>query len=114
MTNAPVPVRPEVLLEHTVWLRRLAANLVRGEGDADDLVQETWLAAMRSPPLDDRPVRGWLTEVIRNAHRMRARGRARRWVRETEAGARAEDSAPSAETMLTRLSTQRLLTDLVA
>src|SRR5438105_7276274 len=103
MTNAPSPVRPEALLDHAVWLRRLATTLVRGSDDAEDLVQETWLAALRSPPSDDRPVRGWLTEVIRNAHRMRARSRARRWARETEAGARADQSAPSPEVLLGRL-----------
>jgi RNA polymerase sigma factor (sigma-70 family) len=108
------PVRPEALLEHAAWLRGLAASLVRGDADADDLVQETWLAALRRPPLDDRPVRGWLTEVVRNAGRMRGRAAGRRAVREAAAGAGAETSAPSADELLGRLEAQRMLARLVA
>jgi hypothetical protein len=34
--RAPAPVRPEEMLEHAAWLRRLAGSLVRG--DAEHLV----------------------------------------------------------------------------
>ena len=37
------------LLAHAAWARRLARTLV-GEGDSDDLVQETWMAALRERP----------------------------------------------------------------
>ena len=113
LDRPPAPISPEDLLEHSAWLRRLAGTLVRGDADADDLVQETFLAAIRSPPLDDRPVRGWLTEVARNAGRMRVRAEGRRARR--EAGLTAgEESAPSADVLLGRLAAQRRLAALVA
>ncbi|MFT3772036.1 MAG: sigma-70 family RNA polymerase sigma factor [Minicystis sp.] len=108
----PSPLPPEALLEHAAWLRRLAGSLVHG--DADDLVQETWLAALRSPPADDRPARGWLAEVVKNAARMRARAAGRRTRRETESASLAEDAAPSPEVLLDRLEAQRRLAELVA
>ena len=43
------------LLGQSGWLRGLAAHLVRGGEEADDLVQETWLNALRSPPGAGRP-----------------------------------------------------------
>jgi RNA polymerase sigma factor (sigma-70 family) len=112
---AHAPADPEELLAHAAWLRRLAASLVRGDGDPDDLVQETWLAALKSPPAGDRPVRGWLAEVLKNARRMRARAAARRVKREAEiALENAGESAPSAEVLLGRLAAQRRLAELVA
>ncbi len=110
---APVPIRPEELLEHAAWLRRLAGSLVMGDADADDLVQDTYLAAIKSPPLDDRPVEGWLAEVVRNAGRMRARSAGRRARREAFAFG-GEASTPSADVLLGRLSAQRRLSELVA
>jgi RNA polymerase sigma factor (sigma-70 family) len=86
---------------------------VRGDADADDLVQDTFLAAIRHPPLDDRPVRGWLTEVARNAGRMQARSTARRAKREA-AAAGVDAAAPPADVLLSRLSAQRRLSELVA
>jgi ABC-type antimicrobial peptide transport system permease subunit len=41
------------LLRHGAWVRRLARSLT-GRSDADDLVQETWLAALKHPPRDDQ------------------------------------------------------------
>lgn len=112
MRSDPLP--PEALLEHAAWLRRLAEVLTRGDADAEDLVQETWLAALRSPPRDDRPARAWLAEVLRNARRMRARAGARRARREAELGQLAEPSTPSSEQLLARLEAQRRLSAHVA
>ena len=50
---------PEKLLEHAAWLWRLAYHLVHDAGAADELVQETWAAALRRPPSTARPVRPW-------------------------------------------------------
>ena len=68
------PIRLEELLEHSAWLTALARRLVADSGAAEDLVQETWLTALERPPGDRRNLRGWLSAVLRNA----ARGRARR------------------------------------
>lgn len=76
--------RPDVgaLLQHADWMRRLARLLVRDESLADDLVQDTWVAALRSPPRPGEPPRPWLAQVLRNALRMRKRGDGRRQRRE--------------------------------
>jgi RNA polymerase sigma factor (sigma-70 family) len=53
------------------WLRRLARRLVRDEEEAQDLAQETWLAALRNPPRDGER-RQWLRATARKLA-------ARRW-----------------------------------
>jgi RNA polymerase sigma factor (sigma-70 family) len=119
MTPATLP--PEALVEHAAWLRRLAAGLVRGDGDAEDLVQETFLAAIRNPPRlprearDEGSTRGWLGEVLRNARRMRARSAGRRARREAELGALGleEAASPSPEVLLARFEASRRLATLV-
>jgi RNA polymerase sigma factor (sigma-70 family) len=77
------------LLQHADWVRRLARILVRDESLADDLVQDTWVAALRSPPRPGEPPRPWLAEVLRNALRMRRRGDGRRLRREDAVASRA-------------------------
>lgn len=67
-------------------LRALARALVRGDADADDLVQDTVEATLRHPPALDRPLGGWLATVLRNRFRMDHRGDRRRDAREATAG----------------------------
>ena len=63
-----------VALDDVQWLRRLAALLARDADDADDLVQETLVAAWSSAPRDvGRPARPWLATVLRNRFRMQRR-----------------------------------------
>ncbi len=62
-------------------LRRLAGALASG-ADADDLVQDTMLAALRRPPTQDRPVRPWLQAVLRNRRVSRLRALAREQARD--------------------------------
>ncbi len=61
-------IDPELLLEHSSWASRLARSLV-GESAAEDLVQETWLAALRHPPKTNRPLKPWLRTVLGNLAR---------------------------------------------
>lgn len=58
-------VRIEELLCHSDWLFRLARSLVGDDGRAEDLVQDTYLAAMRTPPREAISLRGWLATVAR-------------------------------------------------
>jgi RNA polymerase sigma-70 factor (ECF subfamily) len=105
-------VNIEELLAHTAWLERLAAHLVRGGADAADLVQETWVAALRSPPRRSESARPWLARVLRRSLSRRSRGERRRRDREIAAGALEESHVePPA---LERLRLQRRLTELVA
>jgi RNA polymerase sigma-70 factor (ECF subfamily) len=115
LAHEPPPIRPEDLLAHAGWLRQLALGLVRGSADPEDLVQATYLAALRSPPEPDLPVRRWLAQVLRNVWKMRVRSTTRRASRETEfAAVEYAEGATSPEALLGRFQTQRLLADLVA
>jgi len=105
---------PDVLAELD-GLRGLARALVRGDADADDLLQDAAIDAIEHPPAGDRPVRPWLAAVLRNRWRMDRRGRARRRVREDAAVAGDDDAAPAADDLLERARLlERLAQALVA
>src|SRR5688572_7861401 len=107
------PVAIEVLLAESAWVRALAESLVRDAAAADDIVQQTWLAALKRPPRDDRPLRPWLRTVVENFARMRGRAEGARAERErSTAGARRSernDSLGSAEALYERVETQQML-----
>ncbi|HVS09663.1 MAG TPA: RNA polymerase sigma factor, partial [Planctomycetota bacterium] len=85
----------EVLLANAGWMRRLARRLARDEGEAEDLVQETWLAALRRGPGEEPPA-SWLAQVLRNLASKAERSRRHRRSREALA-ARPEKLASTAE-----------------
>ncbi len=100
------------LHRHAAWARKLARALVGDPAQADDLLQETWLAALRHPPASDRPSRPWLGRVMRNALRQDRRGASRRSARELS---RPEPPAlPGPDELVQRLETQRALTEELA
>lgn len=105
----------QALLAHAGWLRRLALRLVGDADVADDLVQETWIAAARRSPDERESLRPWLAKVLRDAFRMRARSEGRRAAREHAAtiAAPAGDEAPTPEMLVARAEAQRRLVDLV-
>ena len=70
------------LLAQRDWLLRLAHSLVADPTLAEDLVQETWLSALRTRPASEGGLRGWLATVLRNRARTRLRDDARRAWRE--------------------------------
>lgn len=121
MPTPPAPPPPlddralAELLAQAAWVRRLAGSLVRDDSLADDLTQEAWVAALRHPPQQGRPLRPWLAEVLRNLVRMRARGERRRQAREARTqSTESVDSTPDTpEQLVARATTQRELTDLV-
>ena len=65
----------DIYLQHAAWVRNLALELVRDASAADDLVQETWLAYLKTNPDSDRPLRPWFARVLRNGAALRHRGR---------------------------------------
>jgi len=73
------------LLEHGRFLRALACSLLDAPGRADDIVQETWLAALRKPPKSGVPLGAWLAAVVRNRVRRLRRNETRRRRREQAA-----------------------------
>ncbi len=96
------------LLSHSDWLRVLARKLVADEATAEDLVQETWLAAMKNPPAMDRPARPWLAGVLRNLAKLRHRTETRRSKRQGVAALEQEE-LPSAAELVEQVETERQL-----
>ena len=91
------------LLEHSTWLRPMARALVRDEHLAEDVLQETWVAALRSPP-NGAPHGPWLSRVLRNVVRMHARTESRRTAREAKvARPEGESSPPTTDLLELRL-----------
>ena len=82
--SEPTRPSPELLLSHSGWVWRLARSLTSDSHQAEDVVQETWLAALRSGPSDPRRLPRWLAVVIRNFAGHSHRGRERRSVRERD------------------------------
>ena len=95
------PITTELLLAHGDWMRALARHLCGGPETADDYVQDTWVATLRSPPDPERPARPWLAQVLRNAIRSDARERARRRQR-AHVLAHDQGQAPSPDEVLAR------------
>jgi RNA polymerase sigma-70 factor (ECF subfamily) len=96
MSRTPPPADTERLLEHRHWVRALARSLVRDGAQADDVEQETWLAALRSPPRAGSDPRAWLGTVLRNWVRRGHRSEGRRNARE-RAAARPDHVGDTAE-----------------
>ncbi len=101
----------DALLQHSRWVRTLAESLTRDPGLAEDIVQETWVSALRRGPEDDRSLRGWLATLLRRHLRQVRRGEERRALRE-ERHAR-ELSQPSASELVERAESQRDLAQAV-
>lgn len=76
---------PERLLQDMAWLRRLAGRLVVDGALADDVAQQTLLAALQHSPGDDRRPRAWLATVARHVAATFGRERQRREKREESA-----------------------------
>jgi len=99
----------ERLLAEAGWVRRLALHLVRDGTTAEDIVQETWLAALRHPLPSDGRLRPWLARVVLNLTRQHRRGELSRLKRECAAAK--PDVAPSDRESAQRLESQQLLLD---
>ncbi len=63
------------LLQHVQFVRNLARRLVRDEDEVDDVVQQSFLRAVQSPPRHGGNLRAWFAVVVRNVVYRQARGR---------------------------------------
>ena len=96
MANQQIPDL-ESLSAHGRWVWALARSLVGDDQEADDVVQDTWVAALRRPPraTDSAGLRAWLARVARNfARKQAARGDLRS---HSELEGAAQERLPSAE-----------------
>ena len=112
MSNEAPTATLEELLAHVAWVRRLARRLTADAADAEDLLQETWMAAARHPPTSDRPLRPWLAVVLRNLWRTGRLAARRREARHAALAGEAVDLSP--ERLAEQVEGQRLLAELVA
>lgn len=100
------------LPRHLAALRRLACALV-GSDAADDVVQETALQALCSPPSRPGPLGGWLAGVLRNVARHHRRSQARRVNREA-AAARERGTEACADATASHVETLQQLANCLA
>ena len=111
MSTAPTHGNVEALLEHGDFLRALVGRLVVDDSTADDIVQATWLSALKHPPREGGSVRAWLYRVARNHVRQLRRGEGRRRAREQEV--RTALRVPTPDEIVQRESARRAVVDAV-
>lgn len=95
-------------------MRALARSLIRDAGSADDVVQQTWMAALENPPRSAEASVAWLRRVVRNlAHRI-GRDQHHRRIRE-ERAARPEVDALTPQELVQRAELQhRIVEEVIA
>lgn len=112
MSGMKDSVNPEHLLRHADWLKALAHSLVADDARAQDIVQQTWLAALKTPPRSMNAARAWLGRVTRNFAFRSYNEESNRRKRE-ESSAQSEKSSSTPEELLQRVELQREVADAV-
>lgn len=108
-------VDPDLLVAQYGWVRSVANHLVRDRSRAEDVTQETVLAALAAPPkdaADAQRLRAWLGRVAFNLSKLGARQGLRRRAREERVARR--EAIPSVIEEVESLATLRELGDAVA
>ena len=93
----------DLLQRESEWFARLARGLLKDVATADDLMQETWLAALDASGIQSP--RAWLAGVLRRRILYRSRGEARRRLRERSSAP--GEALPSTEKLVERAELQR-------
>jgi RNA polymerase sigma-70 factor (ECF subfamily) len=101
----------EDLARRAKSLRALARSLVRDDGAAEDLVQDTMVVALERPPRSSASLPGWLATVARRLALDRARGERRRIAREERAAR--DETTESPVRALESLELERQVLDAV-
>jgi len=110
--SVPPTLDLQGLLAEDQWIRRLARRLAGDEHASEDLVQDTWVAALDAHDPEPRNLRPWLRGILRNLwidakRAQRARGVRERAVSRDEALAGASELV--AELELRKLVAEALL-----
>ncbi len=111
MSRSSTPADLETLLAHGDFVRALVARLVFDPDRVDDIVQQTWLAAIEHPPRSRASIRGWLATLAGNFARRLARAERRR--SNLVSWARAPRATPSAQEIVEREALRRQVIDAV-
>jgi RNA polymerase sigma factor (sigma-70 family) len=98
------------LLAHADFVRAVARRMLLDDDRADDVVQQTLVAAIESAPKRRGPMRAWLAGIARNMARMMIRSESRRTKREASAVSRRPERP---DNVAIRLETQRRLVEAV-
>jgi len=104
---------PDTLLQHAGWLRELARRLLHDGHLAEDVVQETFAAALTHPGSPPRDHRSWLAQVARNFALRRVLADSARARREKLDAQRRRTFEEAASRAVERAEAQRLLLDCV-
>lgn len=105
--TAPHSVPIDELLRHRPFVRALARRLVQDDATADDVTQDTYVAALRQPPSDSATARSWLARVLRRVVIDRGRAGSRRTRRERAVAE--HEALESAADVVARMETHRRL-----
>lgn len=103
--DAARPLEPDELFEHAEFLKNLARRLLRDEHLAEDVAQETLVAALTHPPRERGALQAWLARTARNLALNRRTAAARR-ERHEQAASRPEPVDAEGQA-LERLELQR-------
>lgn len=107
MTDSAFELDLQRLFAEEGFVRRLARGLLFDEHAVDDVVQQTWMAALRTPPSDRAAARGWLATVVRRIVHNRTRTEVRRRRREADAEVDTPVAGPSVDEVLQREERRR-------
>jgi RNA polymerase sigma-70 factor (ECF subfamily) len=99
----------EKLLAEMGWVRQLARALVKDAALAEDVAQDTWLVAAKEQPDFERPIRPWLSRVVKTLVHTRRRSQARR--AEHEGAFEDTRSARTPAELVERVELQRAVAD---
>jgi RNA polymerase sigma-70 factor (ECF subfamily) len=101
----------DLLLTHEAFVRATARAVLRGDAEVEDVVQETWLTAMRRGPREGGALRRWLGRVARNLAIDAWRRRSRR--QRHEGAAARPEALPSVADIAEREEARRRLVEAV-
>lgn len=111
MTDSVFELDLDELFAEEGYVRRLARGLLLDDHAVDDVVQQTWEAALRNPPRERAATRGWLATVVRRLVSNRARSEMRRRRREQEVAV--ADSSASIDEVLLREERRREIVEVL-